>query len=214
MTQILLLGASNPHVERLLSRVTAADPELNILGFVDDDPAKWGTVFCGYPVIGGLRGLADLDLPPDVSFVNLISSDTRVRYETSRWLASEGWQFANLIDPSVDMTGVKTGTGLYIQEGVLVQQSAYISDNVSIHMGALVAHECYIGNSCFIAHAVSLSGCVDVEDGVYIGTNATILPNLTLGKWSVIGAGSVVTKDVPEYTVVAGNPAKVIREVR
>ena len=160
----------------------------------------------------GIDVLAKTDLSR-VSFVNLVSSNCVSRYRTSRVLADKGCTFANLIDPDVDMNGVQAGTGLYIQEGVYIQQSATLGDNVSIHMAALIAHEDYIGNSCFIAHAVSISGCVDIEDGVYVGTNATILPNLTLGRWSIIGAGSVVTKDVPEYTVVAGNPAKVIREV-
>jgi len=54
------------------------------------------------------------------------------------------------------------------------------------------------------------SGCIEVMDNVFIGCNSTILPNLRIGPNAVIGAGSVVTKDVPKNTVVAGNPAKVI----
>lgn len=208
--RIILLGASNPHIERMLRRVLAADSSLSIDGFIDDDSAKWGTLFAGYPVLGGSRMASGLS---GVSFVNLISGSCEARYRISRMLADRGCGFMNLIDPSVNMGGVEAGIGLYIQEGVHVQQSATIGDNVSIHMGALIAHESYIGHSCFIAHAVSISGRVDIGDGVYVGTNATILPHLRIGRWSVIGAGSVVTKDVPEYTVVAGNPAKVIREI-
>ena len=207
--QVILVGASNPHVERLIYRVIVADPRLSIVGFIDDDPDKWGTMFAGYPVLGGL----DISPKTASAFVNLISGSCKVRYETSRRLAGNGCRFTNLIDPSVDMNGVTAGTCLYIQEGAHIQQSAVIGDNVSIHMAALIAHEDVIGNSCFIAHAVSLSGCVTLEDGVYVRTNATVLPRVTLGKWSIIGAGSVVTKNVPPYTVVAGNPAKVIREL-
>jgi len=49
-----------------------------------------------------------------------------------------------------------------------------------------------------------------VEEGTSIGANATILCNLTIGKWAFVGAGAVVTKDVPDYTIVAGVPAKII----
>jgi len=49
-----------------------------------------------------------------------------------------------------------------------------------------------------------------VEEGASIGANATILCNLTIGKWAFVGAGAVVTKDVPDYTIVAGVPAKII----
>lgn len=52
-----------------------------------------------------------------------------------------------------------------------------------------------------------------IEDDVWIGGNATILPGITIGKGAIIGAGSVVTKDIPKMTIAAGNPAKVIREI-
>jgi maltose O-acetyltransferase len=54
---------------------------------------------------------------------------------------------------------------------------------------------------------------IKVEDNVWIGANATILPGVTIGKNSIVGAGAVVTKDVPENTIVGGNPAKVIRNI-
>ena len=53
---------------------------------------------------------------------------------------------------------------------------------------------------------------VIIEDDVWIGANVIILPGVTVGKGSIIGAGSIVTKDVKEYTIVAGNPAKVIKK--
>ena len=70
-----------------------------------------------------------------------------------------------------------------------------------------------MGNSVFFAPGCHLSGLVTIEDGVFVGTGSTILPRLTVGKWSIIGAGSVVTVDVPPYSVVAGNPARILRSV-
>jgi acetyltransferase-like isoleucine patch superfamily enzyme len=63
----------------------------------------------------------------------------------------------------------------------------------------------------FIAHGVSVSGCCYIGDGTFIGTNSTILPRISIGKWATIGAGTVVTKDVPDYSVVVGNPGRVIK---
>ena len=54
---------------------------------------------------------------------------------------------------------------------------------------------------------------VKIEDAVWIGVNCTILKGVTIGEGSVVGAGSVVTKNVPPWTIVAGNPARIIREI-
>ncbi len=94
---------------------------------------------------------------------------------------------------------------------MVTQAEVRVGDNSSIHMGALIGHETCIGNSVFIAHAVSVSGCCIIGDGTFIGTNATILPRIRIGQWATIGAGSVVTRDVPDYAVAVGNPAKVIK---
>lgn len=57
-------------------------------------------------------------------------------------------------------------------------------------------------------------GKIRIKEGTWIGTNVTILPNITIGKCCIIGAGAVVIKDVPDYTIVAGVPAKEIRKIR
>lgn len=207
---IVLVGAANPETGRMIAAVRRAQPDFNVIGFVDNNPALHGTSFVGLPVLGGFAALEEIRRP-GVLFVNLITGSTRVRYETSLYLAERGCSFANFVHPSVDVSETEIGVGNYIQEGVLIQAEARVGNNSSIHMGALVAHEVSIGHSVFVAHAVSISGCVQIEDGVFIGTNATILPRLRIGKWATIGAGAVVVEDVPPHATVVGNPARVLR---
>jgi acetyltransferase-like isoleucine patch superfamily enzyme len=59
----------------------------------------------------------------------------------------------------------------------------------------------------------SISGKIVIEDNVWIGSGVIILPDITIGKGTVVGAGAVVTKDVPPYSVVAGVPARIIKEL-
>src|SRR5258708_14077916 len=177
----------------MIRAVQRATPSLEFCGFLDNDPAKKGRDFFGMPVLGGVELVRRL-AGDGVALLNLITGSTRVRCETTGQIVAAGGRLANFIHPSIDMTMVRVGAGNYLQEGVVVQAEVTIGDNSSIHMGALIGHETAIGNSVFIAHAVSVSGCCTIGDGTFIGTNATILPRLSIGKWTTIDAGTVVTK--------------------
>jgi len=103
------------------------------------------------------------------------------------------------------------------------RKGAKIGENVRLlgRLDGLNPHLVTIGNSCVIgATSALLTHCairgarpVVIEDEVWIGYGALILPGVTVGTQSVIGAGAVVTKDVPPRTIVAGNPARVLRSL-
>ena len=208
--RVFFIGAANPETIRMIGAIQRVSPDFEGCGFIDNDETKRGTSFYGLPVLGGIDCVPTL-LGDDVRFVNLITGSTVARYEVTLDAVSKGAVLTNFIHPSVDLTMTRWGLGNYIQEGVITQAEVEVGDNSSIHIGTLIGHESKIGNSVFIAHAVSISGCCQIGDGCFIGTNATILPRTKIGKWSIIGAGAVVTKDVPDYSVAVGNPAKIIR---
>ncbi len=84
-----------------------------------------------------------------------------------------------------------------------------ISDNVDIAKGVWIFT---IGHDPHSDHHKTIANDVVVEDSVWIASRALILPGVTIGRGSVVAAGAVVTKDVPEMSIVAGNPAKVVGE--
>lgn len=206
---VYLVGASNPETVRVIRAIERNIPNIKFIGMIDNDVEKHGNDFYGIPIVGGIEKVNSLK-GDDVFFVNLITGSTRARHQITSKILNQGGKLTNLIHPNVDLTLTKIGVGLYLQEGVILQACVEINNNSSIHMGALIGHETKIGKSVFVAHAVSISGCCEIGDGVFIGTNASILPRLKIGKWSTVGAGAVVTKHVPEYAIVVGNPAKII----
>lgn len=123
----------------------------------------------------------------------------------------------------------KIGTFVEIQRGVRIGKRVKVSSHSFICEGVTIEDEAFIGHGVIFINdryprATNPDGSVQIPDDwpleqtligrrASIGSNATILCGVTVGEGAIVGAGSVVTKDVPPHTIVAGNPARVLRSV-
>ncbi|GAB2912872.1 hypothetical protein GCM10027278_37000 [Paralcaligenes ginsengisoli] len=94
-------------------------------------------------------------------------------------------------------------SGVFLWDGTRIEDDVFLGPNATFTNDPMPKSKVY---------PASFSG-VTVRRGASIGANATILPGITIGEYAMVGAGSVVTKDVEAYTIVVGNPAKVIRRL-
>src|SRR5579875_3208665 len=135
--------------------------------------------------------------------------------------------FVNLYGCSIGDNS-KVGTFVEIQSDVTIGRNVKVSSHTFICSGVTIEDDVFIGhNVSFINDRYPRSTTAGrlqtpedwteeqtiVERGASIGTSATILCGLTIGEGAIVGAGSVVTRDVPPHTIVAGNPARVVRVV-
>jgi len=139
------------------------------------------------------------------------------------------YAFVNLYGCEIDDDS-RVGTFVEIQKGAHIGKHVKISSHTFICEGVTIEDEVFIGHGVMFINdkyprATAANGALQTEaDWVCtptlisrkasIGSNATILCGVTVGEGAIVGAGSVVTRDVPAWTVVAGNPAKIIRKIQ
>lgn len=115
---------------------------------------------------------------------------------------------------------VEIGEGAVIMMGAVINIGAVIGEGTMIDMGAILGGRATVGKNCHIGAGTVLAGVVEpasttpviIEDGVMIGANAVVLEGVHVGRGAVVAAGAVVVEDVPDNTVVAGVPARVIKQ--
>ncbi len=124
-------------------------------------------------------------------------------------------EYGKAIDSSALIsTRSKIGVGSVVMHGTIIQSNIKVDKHVIVNTGATVDHDCKIHNFVHISPNATICGNVKIEEGTHIGAGAVVIPGIKIGKWSVIGAGAVVINDVPDYSVVVGNPGKIIKNIK
>lgn len=170
-----------------------------------------------------------LNYKPARGKVNILSIGPEARIRSGTVIYGSSYIGANLETGHnvVIREGNYIGDGLRIWNNSVIDYSCRIGNNVKIHTNVYVAQYTHIEDDVFLAPGVTLAndihpGCPNssecmqgphINKGAQIGINCTILPRVVIGEYSVIGAGSVVTKDIPAGVVIYGNPAQVICDI-
>lgn len=133
-----------------------------------------------------------------------------LRHKLYKKFIELGGLFTSVISPKACIGSFETtmGIGCNILDGATFSNCTTIGMGCIVYYNAMITHDCVLGNFVQISTGVSILGAVVIDDFVLIGANATILPKLKIGKNAVIAAGSVITKNVPNYALMIGNPAR------
>lgn len=127
------------------------------------------------------------------------------------------WHFSHIMKGARLGARCVIGQNVNVDGGTIIGNNVKIQNNVSVYTGTIVEDDVFLGPSCVLTNVInpraqvnrhSLYETTRLKRGCTIGANATIVCGVTIGRYAFVGAGAVVTKDVPDYALVIGNPAR------
>lgn len=152
------------------------------------------------------------NLNKNIKLVNGIG--TPLRRKWIKEIEDKNFKFDSVLHPSVVVgDNVIMGRDLIIAANSVLTCDIQIGNHVIINVNVSIGHDCVIENFATISPGVNIGGGVKIGQGTFIGIGATIIQGVKIGSNVFIGAGSVVVDDIPDNTLVYGNPARQIRKI-
>jgi len=127
------------------------------------------------------------------------------------------WHFCHIMPKAIIGKNCSLGQNVFVANNVVIGDNVKIQNNVSLYEGVVCEDDVFLGPSMVLTNVINPRSGVErkteykktlIKKGASIGANATVICGITLGEYCFIGAGAVVTKDVPAYALMAGVPAK------
>ncbi|NVK04795.1 MAG: N-acetyltransferase [Flavobacteriia bacterium] len=137
--------------------------------------------------------------------------------ECSIGVGTKIWHFSHVMSGCEIGSGCNIGQNVVVSPGVVLGNNCKVQNNVSIYTGVTCEDDVFLGPSCVFTNVINPRSAINrrghfmkthVGRGATVGANATIVCGNDIGDYAFIGAGSVVTKEVPNYALVIGNPAR------
>jgi len=176
-------------------------------GFLDDNLDALKDYGSFAPVTGLHGHLPGLDR---VYLCGLGLPATKARLTET--LLKAGAEFISLVHPSVILgERVKLGRGVILCPGAIFTCDIQLGDFVTINLSTTIGHDVTVGDWTTVSSQCDLTGHVKIAEAVFIGSKVSVIPSRKIGAGSLVGAGSVVVRDVPHGATVFGNPAATLK---
>jgi sugar O-acyltransferase (sialic acid O-acetyltransferase NeuD family) len=215
MQKIIFWGATG---QAKVLRECISYYDIQLVALFDNNPNLYSP-FEGVPLITGDKfndWFSQQDSIGPLYFLVAIGGDRgRERLEIQQRLESYGLIPIKIIHPTAFVAkNVKIGSGSQILAHSSICVDSIIGNACIVNTAASIDHECIIGDGVHVGPGATIAGSVEIRSCAMIGTGATLLPRVTIGEGAIVGAGAVVTKDVLDYSIVVGNPAKIIKSLQ
>lgn len=215
MKKVIILGGLGDGVgiASLINDMQKEGHHIELLGFLNDSEDKR---ILNFSVLGSLSDWKNYEEDEDVYFITALLK-TKFSYQRSKLINDLKIpinKYCNIIHPTATISDYsKIGVGNVIGPNVNIMPNVIIGNHCSFRASASIGHDCKINNFCYMGPNSTMAGKSILNDGAHIGPNASVLDGKIIGQHSVLGMGSVATKDIEEFNVLFGVPAKVISKL-
>jgi sugar O-acyltransferase (sialic acid O-acetyltransferase NeuD family) len=209
MKDIVIFGTGGfgREVANLIEDINMNISTWNMLGWLDGDFENHGKQVHELPVLGDVSWLASR---PDVHVVVAVGGPA-LKKRIADSLGES--RFATLIHPDVRIRSrIRIGKGSIICEGTQMTTNIELGCHVIVNLGCTVGHDSIIEDFVTISPGVNISGNVTIGIGTDLGTGSKIIQGINVGSWTVVGAGAVVSRELPANVTAVGVPARIIKE--
>lgn len=211
MKNIAIIGAGGfgREVKTIIDSINKISSTYNFIGFYDDGKEK-GTIVNGFPVLGGVN---DINSVTEELSIAIAIGNPKTKKKIVSLINNNVISYPNIISPNSEISEdfVSLGKGNIICSGVIITCNIEIKDFVILNLMCTVGHDTVINDYSSFMPSVNISGEVDIQEGVYVGTGAKIINQLEIGEFTIVGAGAVVSKSLPAKCTAVGIPAKPIK---
>lgn len=209
--KIAIIGAGGfgREVKCLIDDINSKEKQYEIIGFFDDN-IEVGKSINGIKNLGSIESINNIDYNLNIA---LGVGVPEIKKKLISSINNNNIKFPNLIHPNVikSTDDVAIGIGNIICAGNIITCNIDIQDFVTLNLSCTVGHDTTIKSYSSFMPSVNISGEVIIEENVYVGTGAKIINNLSIGTNTIVGAGAVVSKSLPENCTAVGIPAKPIK---
>jgi len=215
--KIIVLGAAGDGrniADSIEDNILYKNEELKLIGFLDDDVNKQNLSINKYPVLGPLNYVNKYtDCYFISSFGSVINNNLKKAIINKLNLSID--KYITVKHYTSIISGYsKIGNGCFVGAGTIIGTNIKIGDHVKMLQSIVIGHDSIVSDYCSIANSVAIAGEVCIGKSCYIGMNVSIRENIRVGEGSILGMGSVIIKDVPPFSIVVGNPGRVIKKIK
>jgi sugar O-acyltransferase (sialic acid O-acetyltransferase NeuD family) len=210
INRVVIIGAGG-HAREVADIVRSQARHLGgpiLLGCIVDSPNLSAT-HQDLPILGDWSWFDGADRA-DVGVICAVGNPTD-RKRLALRATSLGLRFAKAVSPQAYIAeSALLGEGAMIFPGAVISTHVYFGDHAIANSGSTIGHDGHIQDFVTISPGVHIAGNVSVGEGCYFGIGSSVIPRLSIGAWTIVGAGATVIQNVPDAVTVVGVPARPI----